>query len=112
MRRAVCGSFARNAERPAPSQPSGLQLAQNADVEVYFDGNGNRVTVDAYTGEVLSVERPVRRLSREAPAVCSVSASSAACNLAISTSSRIRRLSHAVVSMIPASTESWTRRWQ
>jgi len=42
-----------------------LLLAQAADVEVYFDGNGNRVIVDAYTGEVIAVEPPRRKLSRE-----------------------------------------------
>ena len=35
-----------------------LQLAQASDVEVYYDQYGRRVIVDAYTGEVLSVERP------------------------------------------------------
>lgn len=42
-----------------------LQLAQATEVEVYFDGNGNRVIVDAFTGEVLSIEPPRRKLSRE-----------------------------------------------
>jgi hypothetical protein len=37
-----------------------LQLAQEGDVEVYYDQYGRRVIVDAYTGEVLSVERPRR----------------------------------------------------
>jgi lipoprotein-anchoring transpeptidase ErfK/SrfK len=35
-----------------------LQLAQSGDVEIYYDEYGRRVIVDAYTGEVLGVERP------------------------------------------------------
>ena len=44
----------------------GVQLAQYGDVEVYYDEYGRRVIVDAYTGEVLAVERPRRaeRLQR------------------------------------------------
>jgi lipoprotein-anchoring transpeptidase ErfK/SrfK len=56
--------------RPAARQPTeGIQLAQYGDVEVYYDEFGRRVIVDAYTGEVLAVERPrraERRLRREA----------------------------------------------
>ncbi|MEP9387868.1 L,D-transpeptidase [Mesorhizobium sp. KR9-304] len=47
----------------------GVQLAQTGEVEIYYDEFGRRVVVDAYTGEVLSVERPrraERRLRREA----------------------------------------------
>ncbi len=49
----------------ARSAAEGAKLAQNADIEVYFDGDGNRVIVDAYTGEVIRIERP-RRMTREA----------------------------------------------
>src|SRR5262245_51068606 len=35
-----------------------LQLAQSGDVEIYYDQYGRRVIVDAFTGEVLGVERP------------------------------------------------------
>lgn len=35
-----------------------LQLAQAGDVEIYIDEYGRRVVVDAYTGEVLGIERP------------------------------------------------------
>src|SRR4051812_28180476 len=35
-----------------------LRLAQSGDVEIYYDEYGRRVIVDAYTGEVLGVERP------------------------------------------------------
>jgi len=43
-----------------------LQLAQAGDVEVYYDQYGRRVIVDAFTGEVLSVERP--RVYHRSPA--------------------------------------------
>lgn len=56
--------------RPAVRQAAeGIQLAQYGDVEIYYDEFGRRVVVDAYTGEVLSVERPrraERRMRREA----------------------------------------------
>ena len=51
---------------PASPKP-GLQLAQAGDVEVYYDGRGRRVLVDAYTGEIIAIEprgerrRPMRR---------------------------------------------------
>jgi lipoprotein-anchoring transpeptidase ErfK/SrfK len=55
---------------PAVRQAAeGIQLAQYGDVEIYYDEFGRRVVVDAYTGEVISVERPrrmERRLRREA----------------------------------------------
>ena len=39
-----------------------MRLAQNGDVEVYYDGRGRRVIVDPYTGEILAVQpaRPMR----------------------------------------------------
>jgi len=46
----------------------GIQLAQSGDVEVYYDEFGRRVVVDAYTGEVISVERP-RRMERRREAM-------------------------------------------
>lgn len=56
--------------RPAARQAAqGIELAQYGDVEIYYDEFGRRVVVDAYTGEVISVERPrrmERRLRREA----------------------------------------------
>jgi len=42
----------------------GVQLAQRGDVEVYFDGNGNRVIVDSYTGEVIAVQPPRSAIGR------------------------------------------------
>lgn len=47
--------------RPASRHASeGIQLAQYGDVEIYYDEFGRRIIVDAYTGEVISVERPRR----------------------------------------------------
>jgi lipoprotein-anchoring transpeptidase ErfK/SrfK len=45
----------REQARQAPAQDN-IQLAQYRDAEVYFDGNGNRVIVDAVTGEVIAVQ--------------------------------------------------------
>ncbi len=39
-----------------PAAAAGIQLAQAGDVEVYYDGQGRRVIVDAYTGEIIAVE--------------------------------------------------------
>ena len=52
---------------PRPAAES-VQIAQLGDVEIYYDEFGRRVVVDAYTGEVISVERPrraERRIRRE-----------------------------------------------
>ena len=35
-----------------------LRLAQSGDVEIYIDEYGRRVIVDAFTGEVLGIQRP------------------------------------------------------
>ncbi|MGB3389596.1 MAG: hypothetical protein WBA88_16610, partial [Pseudaminobacter sp.] len=43
-----------------------IVLAQASDVEVYFDGNGNRVILDAYTGEIIAVQPPRRTVNRQA----------------------------------------------
>lgn len=50
-------------EAKAPRQ---LQLAQNSDLEIFYDGNGNRVLVDPYTGRVVAVQPPEGRLNRQA----------------------------------------------
>jgi lipoprotein-anchoring transpeptidase ErfK/SrfK len=51
----------------APAGPAAnLQLAQAGDVEIYYDGRGRRVIVDAYTGEIIAIQprgaarRPMR----------------------------------------------------
>lgn len=43
-----------------------IVVAQNGDYEVYYDGRGNRVIVDAVTGEVVAVQPPQTRLDRRA----------------------------------------------
>lgn len=43
-----------------------IVLAQSGDLEVYYDGLGNRVIVDSYTGEVIAVEPPDTRRERRA----------------------------------------------
>lgn len=58
-------------EAPAVKAPAGtLRLAQNGDFDIYYDGRGNRVIVDAYTGRVIAVQPPqteynARSLRRE-----------------------------------------------
>ena len=44
----------------------GVQLAQYGDVEIYYDEFGRRIIRDAYTGEIIAVERP-RRYERRQP---------------------------------------------
>jgi len=51
--------FAGEAPAPAAAQ-QGVRLAQYGDVEIYYDEFGRRVVVDAFTGEIISVERPRR----------------------------------------------------
>ncbi|WP_394887034.1 L,D-transpeptidase family protein [Mesorhizobium sp. AaZ16] len=49
-------------------QAEGVHLAQAGDVEIFYDGNGNRVIIDAYTGEIIAVQPPrrVRPMNRQA----------------------------------------------
>ncbi len=49
----------------AAAQTDPLQLAQYGDVEIYIDEYGRRIIVDAYTGEVLGIERPRVNRNRE-----------------------------------------------
>lgn len=53
--------------RPAAAAPhaDGLRIAQAGEVEIYYDGQGRRVIVDAFTGEILSIDRPRRQYGRE-----------------------------------------------
>jgi lipoprotein-anchoring transpeptidase ErfK/SrfK len=51
---------------PRAAEPGAILLAQAGDVEVFFDGRGNRVIVDAYTGRVIAVQPPGTRLDRRA----------------------------------------------
>jgi lipoprotein-anchoring transpeptidase ErfK/SrfK len=54
---------ARASAQASPRAATGIQLAQSGDVEIYYDEFGRRIVRDAYTGEIISVERP-RRLER------------------------------------------------
>ena len=51
---------------PVLAQDGVVQLAQSREIEVYYDDYGRRVIADAYTGEILSVERPRAGLDRRA----------------------------------------------
>ena len=56
-----------DAERPAKVAEEGaLLVAQDGDYEIYFDGKGNRVIVDAYTGKVVAIQPPQTRFDRRA----------------------------------------------
>ncbi|PSJ54906.1 L,D-transpeptidase family protein [Pseudaminobacter soli (ex Li et al. 2025)] len=46
------------ATRISKPADAGVQLAQAHDVQIYFDGKGNRVIVDSYTGEIIAVQPP------------------------------------------------------
>ena len=47
-------------EAPTVAPNTGSRLAQSGEVEIYYDERGRRIIVDAYTGEVLAIERPRR----------------------------------------------------
>lgn len=49
------------------SDSGGLLVAQNGNVDVYYDARGNRVLVDAETGKVIAIQPPQSRLDRRAP---------------------------------------------
>ena len=49
----------------APRAVEGVQLAQYGDVEIYYDDMGRRIVRDAYTGEIISIERPRRSERRQ-----------------------------------------------
>lgn len=49
-----------------PAAEAGLLVAQDVDYEIYFDGKGNRVIVDAYTGKVVAIQPPQTRFDRRA----------------------------------------------
>ncbi|MHA6645686.1 L,D-transpeptidase family protein [Mesorhizobium sp. A623] len=51
-------------EQTVPTAEPGIIVAQNGDYEVYFDGKGNRVIVDSFTGKVVAIQPPQTRLDR------------------------------------------------
>ncbi|WP_296747293.1 L,D-transpeptidase family protein [Mesorhizobium sp.] len=55
---------ARQAARPA--QNGALLLAQDGNIDIYYDARGNRVLVDADTGKVIAIQPPQSRLDRQA----------------------------------------------
>lgn len=66
----TAGAYAAQQVQQHPGQAADegnmLQLAQAGDVEVFYDGRGNRVIVDAYTGRVIAVQPPGSRFDRRA----------------------------------------------
>ncbi|MCG7504637.1 L,D-transpeptidase family protein [Mesorhizobium retamae] len=44
----------------------GIQVAQDGDYQVFYDGKGNRVIVDGYTGKVIAIQPPQTRFDRRA----------------------------------------------
>lgn len=58
-----------NTDQPRSSRAvnaGAIVVAQSGDFEIYYDGRGNRVIVDAYTGEVVAIQPPQTRLDRRA----------------------------------------------
>ena len=63
---AAAASAATGPDRAAPAAPrtatapagAPMRLVQSGDVEIYIDEYGRRVIVDAFTGEVLGIQRP------------------------------------------------------
>jgi lipoprotein-anchoring transpeptidase ErfK/SrfK len=61
------GAFAAPSSMDPPPRDLGVErpilLAQNGDVDIFYDADGNRVILDAFTGEVIAIERrrPLRR---------------------------------------------------
>ncbi|MER8595245.1 MULTISPECIES: L,D-transpeptidase family protein [unclassified Mesorhizobium] len=44
----------------------GILVAQNGNLDIYYDARGNRVIVDAETGKVIAIQPPQTRLDRRA----------------------------------------------
>ncbi|MDX8478934.1 L,D-transpeptidase family protein [Mesorhizobium sp. VK24D] len=61
---APSGDGAQKAVRPA--QYGALVLAQEGNIDIYYDARGNRVLVDADTGKVIAIQPPQTRLDRRA----------------------------------------------
>ncbi|MDX8445797.1 L,D-transpeptidase family protein [Mesorhizobium captivum] len=49
-----------------PAQYGALVLAQDGNIDIYYDARGNRVLVDADTGKVIAIQPPQSRLDRRA----------------------------------------------
>lgn len=48
------------------ADPGGVLIAQNGNLDIYYDARGNRVIVDAETGKVIAIQPPQTRLDRRA----------------------------------------------
>ena len=65
------GAFAATTPDGAPrivraADAGGIQVAQNGNLDVYYDARGNRVIVDADTGKVIAIQPPQTRYDRRA----------------------------------------------
>ncbi|WP_292578057.1 peptidoglycan-binding protein, partial [Mesorhizobium sp.] len=49
-----------------PAEGGVLMLAQEGNIDIYYDARGNRVLVDADTGKVIAIQPPGSRLDRRA----------------------------------------------
>lgn len=54
------------APSPRPAQHGALMLAQEGNIDIYYDARGNRVLVDADTGKVIAIQPPGSRFDRRA----------------------------------------------
>ncbi|PBC11099.1 L,D-transpeptidase family protein [Mesorhizobium sp. WSM3859] len=67
---ASCGAFAApSVDGPQgvrPAERGALMLAQEGNIDIYYDARGNRVLVDADTGKVIAIQPPGSRLDRRA----------------------------------------------
>ncbi|MGX7875069.1 L,D-transpeptidase family protein [Mesorhizobium sp. ORM6] len=66
-----CGAFAAPTQDNAPrlsrtASDNGILVAQDGNLDVYYDARGNRVIVDADTGKVIAIQPPQTRLDRRA----------------------------------------------
>ncbi|TPO05934.1 L,D-transpeptidase family protein [Mesorhizobium sp. B1-1-5] len=54
------------AQAARPAERGALMLAQEGNIDIYYDARGNRVLVDADTGKVIAIQPPGSRLDRRA----------------------------------------------
>jgi len=65
------GAFAAPTQDNAPrvvrtAKAGGILVAQDGNLDIYYDARGNRVIVDADTGKVIAIQPPQTRLDRRA----------------------------------------------
>lgn len=65
------GAFAAPTQDDAPrvvraADAGGILVAQDGNLDIYYDARGNRVIVDADTGKVVAIQPPQSRLDRRA----------------------------------------------